>query len=145
MRRLISCVLSLDLLGFHGSYQEWYQIFFLVGGIGWGNTYQTFQILFYCSWCGIYEGSAIGKHLRIYIVRETSCLLLFAVLCLIGLRLEDSHLVTPSFCSLVLYSLVINFLLCFLFFYSLFFFFCLYFVTLFFGTKLALSIEIFYL
>ena len=31
-------VLSLDLLGFCGSYQEQYQIFFLVGGIGWGST-----------------------------------------------------------------------------------------------------------
>ena len=36
VRMLISCsVLSLYPLEFLGSYQEWYQMFFLVGGIGW--------------------------------------------------------------------------------------------------------------
>ena len=35
---------SFDLLGCPGSYQEHCLIFFLVSGIGWGNTTQTFGI-----------------------------------------------------------------------------------------------------
>ena len=43
-------------------------------------------------------------------VWETSCFLLLVILCLIGLRLRDSRLVIPSLGSLVLFSLVFNFL-----------------------------------
>ena len=50
----------------------------------------------------------------------TSCLLLLAVLFLIGLGLKDSPLVILSFCSLVL-SVVISF---FCLFVSVCFFFC---------------------
>ena len=39
---LWSCVLN--LLGFHGSYQERFQVCFLVGGIGWKGTSLTFGI-----------------------------------------------------------------------------------------------------
>ena len=39
-------VLSLKLLGFHGSSQDRLQISFLVGGIGWGSIHLTFGIQF---------------------------------------------------------------------------------------------------
>ena len=45
-----------------------------------------------------------------WIVRETSCLLLLVVFCLIFLGLGDSHLVIPFLCSLVLFTLVTTFL-----------------------------------
>ena len=45
VRRLNSYgVSSFNLLGFHGSYQEQCSILCLDGGIGWGNTCQTFGI-----------------------------------------------------------------------------------------------------
>ena len=45
VKRLIDCgALLLDLLVFHRSYQDWLQIFFFVGGIGWGSTRLTFGI-----------------------------------------------------------------------------------------------------
>ena len=42
-------------------------------------------------------------------VRKTCCLLLLVVLFLTGLGHGDSHLVTPSFGSLILFSLVFKF------------------------------------
>ena len=54
-------------------------------------------------------GSIIGEHLRMWMVRKTCCLLLLVVLFLTGLGHGDSHLVTPSFGSLILFSLVFKF------------------------------------
>ena len=45
-----------------------------------------------------------------WIVRETSCLLLLVVFCLIFIGLGDSHLVIPFLFSLVLFTLVTTFL-----------------------------------
>ena len=43
VERLIGCgALSLGFLGFHGSPHVGCQIFYLVGGIGWGNIHLTF-------------------------------------------------------------------------------------------------------
>ena len=56
-------------------------------------------------------------------VRKTSCLLLLVVLFLTGLGHGDSHLVTPSFGSLILFSLVFKFFFfpCFIFFFLVLF------------------------
>ena len=69
----------------------------------------------------VYGGSIIGELLRMWIVRESSCLLLLVIFCLIGLGFGDSHLVTHSLCFLVFFSLVFNFLFCSFLFYSLYF------------------------
>ena len=43
VEKLISCgALSLEFLGFRGSPHVQCQIFYLFGGIGWGNIYLTF-------------------------------------------------------------------------------------------------------
>ena len=45
VERLIGCRdLSLELLGFHGFLHVRWQVFHLVGGIGWGSTHLTFGI-----------------------------------------------------------------------------------------------------
>ena len=45
VERLIGCgALSVKLLGFRGFPHVWWQIFYLVGGIGWGSTHLTFGI-----------------------------------------------------------------------------------------------------
>ena len=45
LKKLISCgARCLDLLGFHGSCQDWLQILFLVSGIGLGSTLLAFGI-----------------------------------------------------------------------------------------------------
>ena len=45
VKKFINCgVWSFDLLGFHGSYQDWLQILFLVGGIGLESTLLAFGI-----------------------------------------------------------------------------------------------------
>ena len=50
MSRLIGCgALFLNHLGFRESYHEQFQIFALVGGIGWGSTCQAFGIQFRCA------------------------------------------------------------------------------------------------
>lgn len=47
VRMLISCsVLSSYPLEFLGSYQEWYQIFFLVGGVDWGALVKHLEFSF---------------------------------------------------------------------------------------------------
>ena len=43
-RPIICGVLSLELLGFRGFFQDQLQISFLVSGIGWGSTHLTFGI-----------------------------------------------------------------------------------------------------
>ena len=94
MEKLISCsALSLEFLGFHGSPHVQCQIFYLFGGIGWGNIYLPFGIKFRCVWCGVFGGNTIGGHLKIWIDWMTNCLLSFLVPFLIGLGLGDSRLV----------------------------------------------------
>ena len=77
-------VSSFDLLGFLGSYQKRCLIF-LVGGISWGNTRNTFGTKHRCAWCGAYVGNIINARLRMWIVRETNCSLLSMV---IGLNFD---------------------------------------------------------
>ena len=115
MQRLIGCgALSLGFLRFHGFTHVRCQIFYLVGGIGWGSILLTSGTQFHCVWCGVVEGNAIGRCLRIWIDPRTKCLLSILVPFLIGLGFEDSHLVTIFLFSLSLFLCNLCFL-CILF------------------------------
>ena len=108
VRRLIgSGVLFLNLLGFCGSYQKQFQIYFLDGGIGWKRTSPTFGIWLHCTYYGLFGRNAISGLLRIWIVSKISCLLSLVVHYSTSLGLGDSQLVILSLLSFVLSSFVI--------------------------------------
>ena len=100
-------------------FQVLWQVWCLVGVIGWGNLLRTYGIWFLVVWCGLFGWKETGALLRLRRERLFSYKRFVKILFLNGLSVGDLQIVLLLWSSFLPLEVHLKFLLFFFFFFLL--------------------------